>query len=382
MHGDCIRFTMAVQETMVKRTLYVLAAALVAAAGWGLGAHDNTRIEVAAMDFPGIRPAPFGCLLRRAGAVTVVYADRNTTSIRVVEVPAGGDLPAEAPKAVFIDKVDIVQPLGGSFGLHASAVVDGRLRLLYLDREKEDRQLLKLVTEDAKGWRLELVEPVGPPVAVLAASDGKPVDVWAPDSLLMRASAEDRVLRERFVPRGQAVLLDSGDGPGPTGFGCWDDASGELVVVRTGPEGAWISTVPGAGAVCALAETPDGNLAVATWDPESRRILLLERDEEKAPLKRTTVTAGDGTNGLFLTWTPSGWLFIYDELRPAPLGRWVWELCMLSPEPRAVGRPRYRRSVLSSDSRQLTGFRALRDGESLFVLEIRDELRLLKIAVP
>ncbi|MCX7030318.1 MAG: hypothetical protein NTU62_09385 [Spirochaetes bacterium] len=364
---------------MVKRTLFALAAALAATAGWGLSARESTVLAPAIMAFPGVRPAQFASLLRRNASVTVVYADRDTTSLRVVDVPVAGALPTEAPKAVFVDKVDIVPPLGGSFGLHASAVIDGRLRLLYLDREKEDRQLLKRITEDTGGWRLELVEPFGLPVAVLAGVDGKPVDVWAAGSLLLRGAAVDQVLREPCVPHGQAVLLDPERETGPAGFGVWDDASGELVIVLTGPEGAQSYTVPGASPVYALAEAPGRGLAVATWVPGSRRILLLERDPEGGLFHQTTVTVCDGTNGLFLSWTPSGWLFVYDEIKPAPLGRWVWELCMLSPESRAVGRPRYRRSVLSSNSRQLAGFRALRDGESLFVLEMRDGLQLLKI---
>jgi hypothetical protein len=373
---------MSLLETMVKRTLCALAAAIAAAAGWGLGAHESPLIVPAVMAFPGVRPAPFASLLRRGASLTVVYADRDTTSLRAVDVPVAGALPAEAPKAVFVDKVDIVPPLGGSFGLHAAAVADGRLLLLYLDREKDDRQLLKRVTEDAGGWRLELVEPFGPPVAVLAGADGGPMDVWAPGSLLLRSAAVDRVLRARCVPRGQAMPINPGPEGGPPGFGCWDDASGELVIVRTGPEGVQSFSVPGAGPVSAPAESPDRSLAVVTWDPASRRILLLERDAAGGSFRRTTVTVCDDTNSLFLAWTPSGWLFVYDEVKPAPLGRWVWELCLLSPEPRAVGRPRYRRSVLTSDSQQLMGFRAFVEGSSLFVLEMRDGLRLLKTMVP
>jgi hypothetical protein len=373
---------MAVQETMVKRTLYALAAALVASAGWGFSARESTVLSPDSMDFPGVRPSPFASLLRHEESVAIVYADRDTTSLRVIEVPVDGALPAGAPKPVFVDKVDIVPPLGGSFGLHASAVVDGRLHLLYLDREKEDRQLLKRVIEDAGGWRLELVEPFGPPVAVLAGSDRSPVEVWAPGSLLLRDAAEDRVLRERCVPHGQAVLLDPERVTGPSGFGFWDDAAGELVVVRNGPEGVQSSALPGAGPVFALAETPDRGLAAATFDPDSRRILLLESDAGGGAFRQTTVTVCDGTNGLFLAWTPSGWLFVYDEVRSAPLGRWSWELVILSPEPRTAGHPRYIRSVLSANPRPLSGFRALIADGSIFILEMRDEIRLLKTAVP
>jgi len=366
---------------MVKRTLCVLAAALVAAAGLGLGVHGNEGLAPAVMDFPGVRPAPFASLIARGHALTVVYADRDTTSLRALEVPVDGELPKTAPRDAFVDKVDIVPPLGGSFGLHAAAAVAGRLRLLYLDREKDDRQLLKRVTEEAGGWRLELVEPFGAPVAILAGVDGTPMDVWAPGALSLRGTSEERVLRAPFAPRGQAGLLDAGGSDGPAGFGCWDDAAGELLVVRMGPEGVRSSTVPGAGPVFALAESPDGTIAVATWDAGGRRILLLEDVGAGGPLRRTTVTLCDGTTSLFLAWTPLGWLFVYDEVRPVPVGRWEWELAVLSPEPRTVGRPRYQRDLLASGTQPISGFRALLDGGSLFVLEMGEGLRLLKIPV-
>jgi hypothetical protein len=373
---------MALQETMVKRTLCALAAALAASAGWGLAARESPGNAPAAMAFPGVRPAPFASLLRRGTSVTVVYADRDTTSLRAVDVPVSGVLPAEAPKAVFVDKVDIVPPLGGSFGLHASAVFGGRLRLLYLDREKDDRPLLKLVTENAVGFSLALVEPFGSPVAVLAEPGGTPADVWAAGSLRMRGTAGDRVLEAACLPRGQALPIDPGREDGPPGFAFWDDASGGLRVVLAGPDGIRSFPVPDAGPVSAAAESPGRDLAVATWDPGSRRILLLERDSADGPFRRTTVTVCDGVSGLFLSWTPSGWMFLYDEVRSAPPGGWVYELSLLSPEPRSVGRPRYLRRVLSSGSGPLAGFRALRDGATLFVLEMRDGLRLLKTTAP
>jgi hypothetical protein len=373
---------MAALETMVKRTLYALAAVLAAAAGWGLGAREAAVLSPSVMGFRGIRPAPFTTLLRRGPILTVVVADRDTMSLRVIEVPVSEPLPAEAPAPVFVDKVDIVPPLGGSFGLHAAAEVDGRLRLLYLDREKEDRQLLKRVTEDTGAWRLELVEPIGPPVAVLAGPDGEAVDAWAPGGLLLRGAAGDQAVLERFVPRGQSVLLDPEREPGPSGFGCWDDATGQLFVVSAGPHGVRCSAVQGANQVFAPAEAPDGGLAIATWDPVSRRILLLERAAGEAGFRQTTVTVCDGTSSLFLAWSPSGWVFVYDEVKPAPLGRWVWELGVLSPEPRTVGRPRYRRSVVSSGSEPIAGFRATIAEGSLFVLEQRGLLRLLKTPLP
>lgn len=373
---------MAPRESMVKRTLGALAAALAAAAAWGSGARDPVLLGTEAMSFPGLRASAQLSLVRHGASVAIVCADRDTTSLRVIEAPAAGALPPIAPAPTFVDKIDTIPPLSGSFGLHAAAVIGGRLRILYLDREKEDRLLLKGVTEDPSGWILELLEPLGPPIAVLAGPEGRSLDAWAPGPLLLRGAAgPDQTVRQAFAARGQAVALDPERGAGPSAFACWDDASNGLLVVRTGPDGVRVLSVPGVGPVFTVAEAPDGGVAVATWEAGSRRILLLEPLAGGA-FRQTTATLCDGTNGLFLAWTPDGWLFVYDEVRPAPLGRWAWELCVLSPQPRAVGQTRYRRSVIRSAAEPIAGFRALVAGGALFVLELRGELRLLKTPLP
>ncbi len=376
---------------MVKRTLFVLTAALAAAAGWGLGPRESTALAPAAMSFPGVRPSPHASLLVDGASVAAVFADRDTTSLCVVEVPVEGDLPAVAPPPVFVDRIDVAPPLVAAFGLHAAASVGGSLRLLYLDREREDRQLLKSVARDPAraagnpptGWRLELVEPYGTPVAVLQRTDGKPLDVWAPGALLARgASSDDLRLRPGIRPREPGLPIASAAGGPPSGFSVWDDAAGALLAARITTTGVAVEPIPGAGPVHAMAEAPDGTLGVVTLDAANRRMMLLERAPGAAEFRATTVTVCDGTSGLFLAWTPAGWLFVYDEVRSAPLGRWVWELAVLSPGPKVAGRPRYRRGVLSSGSAPIVGVRAVIAGGSLFVLETRDVLKLLKIAMP
>jgi hypothetical protein len=373
---------MAAQEAMVKRTLFVLAAALGAVTGWGLGPRESTTLVPAVTSFPGVRPGPYASLLLHGSSVAAVFADRETASLCVVEVPIDGTPPAVAPTPVFVDRIDIAAPLGGSFGVHAAGSIDGGLRLLYLDREREDRQLLKCVAAGSAGWRLELVEPFGLPIAVLAGPDGKPLDVWESGYLLARGSADDRRLWPELIPRGPGVPIAPANGGSPTGFTAWDDAAGTLLATRVTADGPRTDAIGGAGPVHAMAEAPDGTLGIVTWDAANRRILLLERAPGVSTFTSTTVTLCDGVNGLFLVWTPTGWLFVHDEVRPAAGGRWLWELAVLIPGPKAVGRPQYRRGVLSSGPDAISGLRAVVANGSLFVLEMRDGLRLLKIAVP
>ncbi|HSV93631.1 MAG TPA: hypothetical protein VLH81_11170, partial [Desulfobacterales bacterium] len=66
---------------MVKRTLFVLVAALGAVTGWGLGPRESMTLIPAVMSFPGVRPGPYASLLRHGSSVAVVFADRDTASL-------------------------------------------------------------------------------------------------------------------------------------------------------------------------------------------------------------------------------------------------------------------------------------------------------------
>ena len=210
------------------------------------------------MAFPGVRPAPYASLLRR-GSLRRRSCTPTGTPPRSAwsTCPSPVALPAEAPAAVFVDKVDIVPPLGGSFGLHAAAVFGGRLRLLYLDREKDDRQLLKRVTEDAGGvaassWSSRS----GLPSRCSPRPDGTPAGrVGAGLPARCAALPGDRVLEPACLPRGQALPIDPGREGGPRGIHVLGRRSGALLVVL-GPaaEGIQVVSVAARGPRLAMAE--------------------------------------------------------------------------------------------------------------------------------
>ncbi len=90
-----------------------------------------------------------------SGVLYAVYADRATTTLDLVEIPDGPHLPSAPPVPEVIDKVDVVAPLSPAFGEHVLSVGGDGAAVLYLDRETDVKNVLKLATRAVgqKQWR-------------------------------------------------------------------------------------------------------------------------------------------------------------------------------------------------------------------------------------
>lgn len=320
-------------------------------------------------------------LLESGDSLVAVFSDRDTTSLAVTEVPLGPELPRVLPPPQLVDRIDVAPPLTPDFGDHAAAAGPGGLSILYLDREKDDRHILKLITRPpgASQWRLEVVEPSGRPVALLPRPDGALDTLWAPpQSLLYRpARGAPQGLLDGFQLGGRASPLLGAE---ERGFTAFDEASQELVWCRIRGETVVSGRVGGVGHIHAatLRPGPAGadRLAIVSYDPARRRIFLHE-ENEAADFARTTVTICDGTRMLFLAPWGRGYIFLFDERRALGGGREAAELSMLAP----VG-ARYRKQVLASGKSAFDGVAAVLRGDTLHVLALQDDrLSLLGVTL-
>ncbi len=105
--------------------------------------------------------------------------------------------------------------------------------------------------------------------------------------------------------------------------------------------------------------------------------MFLDEQQESGSWQRTTVTVCDGTTWVFLAPWGTGYLFLYDEVRPMGGGRTLRELSLLAPDG-----PRYRRKVVSSGEEPLGGAAAIAGDGVLTVAVLRGSLAVLRIAPP
>ena len=316
-----------------------------------------------------------------------VFSDRESTTLKTLQVPIGPHLPAGLPAATVLDKIDVTPPLSPSFGEHVLAASGSRIEVMYASRHNEDHSILKIAWRESADsqWRLDIIEPPGDPVALLGGSS--PVLFWASGALYRRAQASPDpavALPQPFQLRGRASTFS------PDGFTVFDGASGTLMAVTLAPEGVRVRPVPGASEIHSSLLNSDGRLAVLSWDAKSRRLLLFEekpRNTEVAggtEFNRTTVTLCDGT-GTAIVLPPhrrGGFLFLFDEIRRAGAGSTDHQLSLLAPA-RLIGGlgSRYEKSVVLSGPEPIEGFAASETPDALYILAVQGTLKLIRVGL-
>ena len=368
---------------LVKAIVPIFVISLFALAGCPAGrAALHLRVESVAI--PAGRPSGPVSLLARGGFLVAVFSDREATSLAVCEVPVGPHLPSSVPAPHLVDKVDVSPPPSPWFGEHACAASGGSVSILYLDREREDKSVLKLATRtaDAVGtvgaaqWRLDILEPAGRPVALLALPDGRLASLWTPGPLLLRAgSASPETLLDVFQPGSRALEFAAGD---TRGFTVFDEASRQLLWYSWTAGTLSRGVVADAGAVQAptldLSETGAPRLAVASYDSSQRRIYLFQQTQDPRHFTRVTATMALGTTALFCAPWAGGHLFLYDETRPLGGGRAASDLSLIAPDG-----ARYRKQVVSTGSAPLLSVSAVLVDGVLYILALRQDLTLMRV---
>src|SRR5271169_639692 len=96
------------------------------------------------MPIPGNSHGRFVSLAAAGTNLVAAFSERETTTLKFMRLPLGPHLPSEAPAAAIVDKIDVSPPLSPIFGAHVLSMHGDTVNILYLDRESEDRSILKL----------------------------------------------------------------------------------------------------------------------------------------------------------------------------------------------------------------------------------------------
>jgi hypothetical protein len=365
---------------MVKTKATLLLALVVLVAGC-TERQQGFLLHPEILPVPGNSHGRFVSLAVAGADLVAAFSERETTTLRFMRLPLGAHLPAEAPAAAIVDKIDVSPPLSPTFGAHVLSAHGDTVDILYLDRESEDRFVLKLASRsvDAPQWNLDVLEPAGQPLAVLPAANGTVSVFWAADSLFSRrlpGASPLLTLRSTFQQAGQASVY------GPGGFTAFDAASRSLIVVSGSETGFIARELTGATAVQSSLLGSDGLLAVLTWDARTRRLVLLEQRSEMEKISRTTVSLSEGTGTVALLPAParSTYMFLFDEERQLGGIRAQHQLSIIGPGYRlgAIG-ARYRKATLLSGMEPIEGFAAVETQDALYVLVLQGGLKLLRL---
>ncbi len=345
--------------------------ALLAASGCSSPARGNLAVQRLVLSR---HPAGSSVSLAESnGNLTTVYCDWESAALVVTEFSGASPLPMSPPPPTLVDKVDISAALTEGLGENAASAVAGAVHVLYLDRQREDRKVLKWASRtEGASWDVDTLEPAGIPVAVLPGPRGSPTAFWAADSMLydsLSGGTAERV-RSPFSPASRGS-------PAGAGFTAYDQASRSLLWFTSTGYGWSSSVVPGGRAVHCSAITPAGRLAVATYAVETHRVLLLEEQAAADRWKTTTVTISAGTRFVYLAPYAGRYVFLYDGVEGAREGGSLYTLSLLVPSG-----PRYNRTVVWQGSSPIDGEAALLSGGTLSILVVSRGVELLRVTLP
>jgi hypothetical protein len=304
-----------------------------------------------------------------------VSADLDSASLVIGEIPiTDGALLPNLPEPILTDRIDDIPAPAPDFGKNVGAVIGGRVHLLYSDRTKDDHRILKWLTRRTDGtWALDSLLPYGNPVALVEDEKGVPTAFWGTDALYaeaMDSPASIRTVLSPFSP--SSVGCAAGNG-----FTVYDTISKRLIYVRISDAAVKIHEVPGGRPLHASTLGSDGMLAVATYDPDSKKIILIEMPSIGGPAKSTTVAICEGIHALSIFRISGGYAFVYDAIEPSVGKGTAYTVSLLAPN---AGR--YSRYVLHGDTHPLKGFSCVVSADTLYVLTMGDTLDLIRAVLP
>jgi hypothetical protein len=371
-------------KTMVKTSSFRAASAVLAAALLAAGCSSRGLVTDLKPESVQLARTPAGSFLSLAidgSGLYAVYADPAATTLDMVTLPDGAHLPPAAPAAEIIDKVDVAAPLAPFFGENVLAVDAGTVGVLYLDRETDTRNVLKLAWKapGTSQWSLDVMEPAGDPLALAPDGKGNFTAAWTA-GLLSYRNAGGQVIPS--VPPMSVALAGRPAQLGGGGFTAYDSLASVLLSLQWNGSGFSAQAVPGGSPVHSSLRSAAGKLRVLSWDPKQRRLLLLRERDAGGAFSTETVTVCDGTDAVALLpgRGDSSFLFLLDETRSLGGGRSVSQLSVIAPgSVLGTGGPRYRKGILAAGEAKIDGFAAARTADSLYVLLSQGDVRLLRI---
>ena len=320
-----------------------------------------------------------------ASGIRLVYADPRSRSLVLafIEVGSGSEAPMES---TVIDRIAEGADPSPEFGSHAYADLGDIEYLAYLDRAADGSLTLRQLrrARGAKSWAVDLLEPVGRPLALLA--DGDEVHLLRSDGGLIdervSGSAREESVRllEPFDPRGAVSLVRGSPRDLVT---VYDASSGNVLVAhveRGKAVTSFLKRPAGTtfGAVSGARRDSSGALCLFYYDASSRSLLDL-RDAEGEP-KLVRVSKARDVTAVFAFSRGEYTGYLYAELAPDSSGHLTSTLTLLETRGNGLG-GRAKRRTLSTSALPYTALQAYAASGELRIVALTGDLLLLRVGL-
>ena len=322
----------------------------------------------------------------------MIYPSVDALSLNLISADIAPDpLRPILEETKYLDRISYSPDIGEDFGRHLFLADDRFHHILYVDREGEDNSVLKWLSKTASDdtWWIDAFPGLTEPLAAIPKQDGSlHIVVSEGTSLsLYRLQPEGQPLKlaaafaGAFHQVGRAHIVRQGD---YWAFSVYEDRSKRLYLIHPGKDTLTIEAVYTSGEVH-YSTIIDDRLYILLFEPATSTIALLDRalnpdqTADQRPFEVLPVTLCEGTSSLFLTSYYGRHLFLFNERVVDQREKSSYQLSLLYPE--AAG-GEYEKLALVKGDTNIQGFTALRAGDTLYVLYLReDTLTLLAVSL-
>jgi hypothetical protein len=326
----------------------------------------------------------------------LVYPDLSSLSLNLVTVLLEGQQPdrLDLGETSYLDRISDTPEVEADFGLHLFFTGFAQQQILYVDREEEDRKVLKWLTKKSpeQSWWIDALPDLGRPIAGWD-TEGKDLELFflQERSLnLYRLSEEhDPQLIDgpiRFdgplVPVGKVSTIHDG---GFRAFTVYDSQSRRLYLVsRQGDGIRWEAIYPYGETHCS--RVVDSRLLILVYEPPGSALTLLERPPKDRELAQegaftaVPVTLCKGTTSVFLAVYRERLYYLFNERSSEGTGAEGFSLSILYPYRTSKGW-RYEKVRLVEGEAPIRAFRVHQIDDRLYIAYLRDSLRLLTFSL-
>jgi hypothetical protein len=332
----------------------------------------------------------------------IVYPTLNALSLNIVDLINEASLSA-APGAAetcslilrdttYLDRISYTPEIDINFGRHLFLASGSTRHILYTDLENESSLVLKWLrrTNADDEWWIDSLPGLKYPLIGRLDEDDEIHAVVPEDGALSLYILD----KKRDLQRISTTVVPSGDflAHGDVSvvqqddfwaFTAYDGSSKRLYLVHLKDNEIAVQAVYSAGEIH-YSTIANGRLLILIFEPLESTITLLETELsgdhtlEQKSFDVIPVTLCEGTTSVFLATYEDRRFFLFNERTTDQEDKRIYQLSLLFPLTKGA---QYRKVPLVSGDVEIERFRALQVDGCLYVLYLRDELRLLSLSL-
>ena len=327
-----------------------------------------------------IAEGPLGAdfsLVENDNKLHLLFADYKTLSLKLLVVDhTNFQDKLEIKEDHFLDKVSFSSEIDSLFGNHIYLVKENQQHLFYLDQEGEDRSILKWIRKPLweEKWNIDAYPFSG---KIISAILDKNVDVFFHQHgalYYLTCSPVEQAAKNILLTSSlssEASLIQQGIFKG---FTIFDNDTKKLHLITPSVNGYKAEPLIDRGEIHYSTIDNHQRLQILDYSQSSNELTLYRQNLENDSFELIPVTLSRGTRSVFLLNINGIDIFLFNESGINQNQEHIYQLVMIYPQ-----ESKYTKTVLLQDTVPIYGFKALLNGNKLYIALLQESLAILVV---